>query len=1090
MKRIENYLKDKQSSKSLNNIGIKNFEPYIGPRPFDRDNKDEKRFFGRDYEADEILSLILGHRLVLVYAQSGAGKTSIINAKISPMLEEEYNFQVLPSARIGRISNIENYPSSKVTNNSSNIKNAYMVNALQSLLPKDIHPNSLLDKQQLTDFLKYYYPPTIVDQQTGEVKNQVLVFDQLEEVFTFFPNEKWREQQKDFFQQVTKALKDNIFLRIVFVIREDYLAELESVKELLPERLRPQFRLERLQKANALLAIKNPLKYVPKDILQNYKGDIDKDINEIVNELLKIQIEYSPGKAKEFEGEFIEPIQLQVVAASWFKSVQQNIIYVADVDNALEEFYEDAINEVINTGKVTESYIRKWCEENLITQSGTRSIVYKSSDSTEGLKNDLVKLLENKYFLKENLRAGARWCELTHDRLIKPIISSNQKWRNKHQKRKKWTVVKISIPMVISIIVIYAIFETLYLVPPVESISAGELPFTLAVDQNSGLVYVTNPKSDTISVINGKKNDLIKKINDPNEPTDIAIDPKNNLIYTSHPDKTISVIQKDNFMDVLNPFIKQIPIIEKISGYKKIKSISLNSLPFSLGIDSHNSKLYVTSPPNTVYIIDTTNTDKDPKIIKVGNIPIDLDFDLKLNKVYVVNRGDNTISVIDGTNYDLIKNIPVGKNPSSIVYNPNDNKVYVANIGDNTISVIDGTNYDLIKNIPVGKNPSSIVYNPNDNKVYVANKGDNTVSVINCSLDIVVSIFGVGNSPTSVNINKDQNILYVANNLDDKLTAVDMGKNLNDPITKNLTKNFENFMYSQPSELNINKIPVGSHPSAITLYDNNNTDDQMLYVVNTDSDTVSVIDETKKEIIDQIKVGHKPRDIDIHTVNGMVYVSNSMSNTVTVIDQENKSIKNITTGGKYPTGLAVDEETNLVYVANTDSDTVSVIDGKTNKPKLIQVGNGPTGIAVDSKNNLVYVTNYNDSSVSIIDEKTNEVKPPIQVGNGSNHMNYGNINVSRDYRCNGPISIAVDSNNNKIYILNMFSDNISIIDTDFIIDSLQNNNKTIDQNMKYVTIAIPAGETPTDISLSNEELYVTNRDHNIANILDQINSNT
>ena len=60
----------------------------------------------------------------------------------------------------------------------------------------------------------------------------------------------------------------------------------------------------------------------------------------------------------------------------------------------------------------------------------------------------------------------------------------------------------------------------------------------------------------------------------------------------------------------------------------------------------------------------------------------------------------------------------------------------------------------------------------------------------------------------------------------------------------------------------------------------------MLYVANTDSDTVSVIDETKKEIIEQFKVGHKPRDIDIHTENGIVYVSNSMSNTVSVIDRK------------------------------------------------------------------------------------------------------------------------------------------------------------------------------------------------------------
>ena len=356
------------------------------------------------------------------------------------------------------------------------------------------------------------------------------------------------------------------------------------------------------RKLNALLAIKNPLKNVPTHILQNYKGDIDKDINDIVNELLKIQIEYSPGKSKEFEGEFIEPIQLQVVAASWFKSVKQNIIYVADVDNALEEFYEDAINEVINKGKVKESYMRKWCEENLITQSGTRSIVYKSSNSTEGLKNELIKILENKYFIKENLRAGARWCELTHDRLIKPIISSNQKWRNEHQKRKKLNIVKISIPVIISIIVIYVIFETLYLIPPVESFPGGELPFILSVDQNSGLVYVINPKSDTISVINGKRNDLIKQIKVPDEPTDIAIDPKNNLIYTSHPkNKTISVIQRDNFMDGLNPFIKRIPIMEGISNYN-ITNIPLDSSPYSLGIDSDHSKLYVTHFLSNMFI--------------------------------------------------------------------------------------------------------------------------------------------------------------------------------------------------------------------------------------------------------------------------------------------------------------------------------------------------------------------------------------------------------------------------------------------------------------------------------------------------------
>ena len=107
----------------------------------------------------------------------------------------------------------------------------------------------------------------------------------------------------------------------------------------------------------------------------------------------------------------------------------------------------------------------------------------------------------------------------------------------------------------------------------------------------------------------------------------------------------------------------------------------------------------------------------------------------------------------------------------------------------------------------------------------------------------------------------------------------------------------------------------------------------------------------------------------------------------------------------------------------------------------------------------------------------------MSVIDATDHTNYGKINITRDFRGNGPTSIAVDSKNNKIYVLNTFSDNISIIDTDFIIDSLQNS-KTIEPNMKYVIFAIPAGESPMDMSISKGKIYVTDRDNNIANILD------
>src|SRR5512139_258475 len=72
--------------------------PYIGPRPFER--ADRVNFFGRTRETRDLLSLIMAERVVLFYAQSGAGKTSLLNTQIIPALESE-GFFVLPVVRVG-----------------------------------------------------------------------------------------------------------------------------------------------------------------------------------------------------------------------------------------------------------------------------------------------------------------------------------------------------------------------------------------------------------------------------------------------------------------------------------------------------------------------------------------------------------------------------------------------------------------------------------------------------------------------------------------------------------------------------------------------------------------------------------------------------------------------------------------------------------------------------------------------------------------------------------------------------------------------------------------------------------------------------
>ena len=143
----------------------------------------------------------------MVYAQSGAGKTSIFNASIVPALEER-GLQVLPLTRVGigsRDIPLNQLIKYSCWDGSSDGINPYVLNTFQSLAP-DIDDTSLLNTNSFSGFLHDYFPHKI--NQREKPIPQVIIFDQLEELFSFYsdPN-KWREQQQDFFKQIADALK-------------------------------------------------------------------------------------------------------------------------------------------------------------------------------------------------------------------------------------------------------------------------------------------------------------------------------------------------------------------------------------------------------------------------------------------------------------------------------------------------------------------------------------------------------------------------------------------------------------------------------------------------------------------------------------------------------------------------------------------------------------------------------------------------------------------------------------------------------------------------------------------------------------------
>jgi WD40 repeat protein len=277
------------------------------------------------------------------------------------------------------------------------------------------------------DFIK---TPEVAAQEK-QYSRRVVVFDQFEEIFSTYP-ERWKDREV-FFNSVSDALEQDPRLRVVFAIREEYIAHMDSFAPLRPERLRTRFRLERLREEAALLAVTMPLKGTSYSFAP---GAAEK----LVRDLLRVPIKSAAGTV-EVPGEFAEPVQLQVVCKRMWESlppgvkeIDENFIEnYGNANDSLASYYDVSITIAAKKSNIKEGVLRRWFGQKLITPDRTRGTVYKDAYVESGLTSGAVAILEDLHLIRAEMRGGAPWYELTHDRFIAPIIQSNQAWFDRMQ---------------------------------------------------------------------------------------------------------------------------------------------------------------------------------------------------------------------------------------------------------------------------------------------------------------------------------------------------------------------------------------------------------------------------------------------------------------------------------------------------------------------------------------------------------------------------------------------------------------------------------------------------------------------------------
>jgi hypothetical protein len=390
---------------------VRRKNPYVGPRAFRADEP----LYGRERECRELTDLLIAERIVLLHSPSGAGKTSLIQSGVIPKLREE-GFTVSRTLRVNA------FPTKPVANR-------WVYSVVLALVGEDrLDDWPGLEQATIPEVLQR------LDSQQATTAERVLVFDQFEEILTLDPAD-WCGQTK-FFEQLGEALTD-CSRWALFSMREDFVGGLDRYLGHIPGQLRTWYRLDFLQKDAALRAIQKPVE--GRDAVFSDEG-----AEQLFDDLARVLVEVPGGVLEKRVGPYVEPVQLQVACHRLWQALKHDrsgavgritaddVKKFADLDTTLAGFYSDAVADVAAETHVDERALRDWFDGELITVQEWRSQTRRGPSTGSVDAATVLTALEDRYLIRSDRRAGVTWYELTHDRLIMPVLRNNKEWRRNH----------------------------------------------------------------------------------------------------------------------------------------------------------------------------------------------------------------------------------------------------------------------------------------------------------------------------------------------------------------------------------------------------------------------------------------------------------------------------------------------------------------------------------------------------------------------------------------------------------------------------------------------------------------------------------
>jgi pSer/pThr/pTyr-binding forkhead associated (FHA) protein len=425
--------------------------PYRGVLPFRY--ADHLFFFGREKIIEDLYAKILLYRLVILFGATGAGKSSVINAGIIPALKNEG----CQAERLRVSPEYENAPIliERIVGDAG---------TPETFLPSIF----LVGQTNTTKALERI--PYAVEEFFNAIRSvprgtiPLLIFDQFEELFTLFsPRGDGKDTlkilaQKQVLETIYElAYDEELEVRILIIIRDDFLGELEIFSRRYPQIFDHRVRLEHLDITDAKRAIVGP--FIRSD---SFGSKISESLADAIVEELSC-----------YEGQdAVSATQLQIVCERLWQKYSSTRPEIT-----AKEFEAEGKVKGLLEGYLTSELEKLGASHgpqaiqilaNLITDSDTRDIVSEdklkhllSSQNSERMETlgSTVKILEDRRIINRTTQRGISFYEVASEYLITPIKREKQRLLYDYTRRRLrnwWLKVLAGLLIVLSTPTIWA----------------------------------------------------------------------------------------------------------------------------------------------------------------------------------------------------------------------------------------------------------------------------------------------------------------------------------------------------------------------------------------------------------------------------------------------------------------------------------------------------------------------------------------------------------------------------------------------------------------------------------------------------------